>query len=360
MKAIHKVNMSYSQQLLRNLLIFSISLGFLGNASAENREGEKLYLQNCSVCHGNKGAGGVGIPLNLKSFQETVSDQYLKDTIKLGRIGRTMPAFSNLGEQEIAAIVKHLRSFSNATPVIFDPTPITGDIKHGSQLYREKCATCHGDKGQGGKGTGVTYSRPRDLTIIPPALNNQGFLASASDEMIKHTLMNGRDKTPMNSFLKQGLTEADINDVVAYIRSLETKETHKFHLQKLDPIIMEESPYSLEKTLDNLKKAVVGKNFRIIRQQTVDDGLVDSKHQNKKQIILYFCNFKFLNDSLALDPRIGLFLPCRITIVQDGDTVKVMAINPLRLSKLFNNVELDNACKNMTDLYTDIIEEATL
>ena len=352
--------MSYYHYVLRNFLISSALLGIIGGASAANSEGEKLYLQNCSVCHGNKGAGGLGIPLNLESFQKTISDKYLKNTIKHGRIGRTMPAFGHLGEQKINAIVKHLRSFSNVTPATFNPTPIKGNIKHGKQLYRQKCGNCHGDKGQGGKGTGVTYSRPRDLSIIPPSLKNPGFLASASDEMIKHTLMNGRDDTPMNSFLKQGLTESDINDVVAYVRSFETKEPHKFNQQKLDAIISEVSPYSLEKTLDNLKKAVVGKNFKIIRQQTLDDGLVETKNQNKKQIILYFCNFQFLNSSLALDPRIGLFLPCRITIVQDGDTVKVMAINPLRLSKLFNNVELDNACKNMTNLYTEIIEEATL
>ena len=37
-----------------------------------------------------------------------------------------------------------------------------------------------------------------------------------------------------------------------------------------------------------------------------------------------------------------------------------MTINPLRLSKLFNNRDLDDACKSMTDLYTDIIKEATL
>ena len=41
----------------------------------------------------------------------------------------------------------------------------------------------------GGKGTGVTFSRKRDLPVIAPALNNVGFLASASDNMIKDTIM---------------------------------------------------------------------------------------------------------------------------------------------------------------------------
>ncbi len=327
---------------------------------AGNPDGERLYTKHCSVCHGSKGSGGVGIPLDLESFLNSISDEYLIKTIEHGRIGRTMPAFKKLGDQNIKALVKYIRSFTNAKAVTFDPTPIKGNIEHGKALFKSKCANCHGDHGQGGKGTGVTFSRPRDLSIIPPALNNPGFLASASDEMIKHTLMTGRKNTPMNSFLKQGLSESDINDVVAYIRQFETKQIPKLRDQKLAAIIMEESPYSLEKTLDNLKKAVIGKNFRIIRQQTVDDGLVAKGKQNKKQVILYFCNFQFLNESLALDPRIGLFLPCRVTVVQQGDVVKVMAINPLRLSKLFNNDELDDACKNMSNLYTEIIEEATL
>ncbi len=350
--------------LTQRFLFLTVLSGFILTGSqaayADSSDGERLYTKHCSVCHGSKGSGGVGIPLDLESFLNSISDEYLIKTIEHGRVGRTMPAFKKLGDENIQALVKYIRSFTNTEAVTFDPTPIKGNIEHGKALFKSKCASCHGDHGQGGKGTGVTFSRPRDLSIIPPALNNAGFLASASDEMIKHTLMTGRKNTPMNSFLKQGLSESDINDVVAYIRHFETKQVPKLRDQKLDAIIMAESPYSLEETLESLKKAVIGKNFRIIRQQTVDDGLVDKNKQNKKQIILYFCNFQFLNESLALDPRIGLFLPCRVTIVQQGDSVKVMAINPLRLSKLFNNDELDDACKNMSNLYTEIIEEATL
>jgi len=352
--------MKYQNSITTLFLMALLSISFFTNASASETLGEELYTQHCSVCHGDKGTGGVGIPLDLESFQSSISDDYLEKTIKFGRIGRTMPAFGTLSKTEINNIVTYIRSFSNTKPMTFSSTPVKGNIDHGKSIYKVKCASCHGESGQGGHGTGVTFSRPRDLSIIAPALNNAGFLASASDAMIKHTLMVGRAKTPMNSYLKQGLTENDINDVVAYVRNFEKNPTATFADEKLDAVIVEESPYSLEKTLDNLKKAVIGKNFRIIREQTLDNGLVEKDKENKKQIILYFCNFKFLNDSLALDPRIGLFLPCRITVVQQGDSVKLMAINPLRLSKIFNNSELDDACKSMTELYTDIIEEATL
>jgi cytochrome c oxidase cbb3-type subunit 3 len=76
--------------------------------------------------------------------------------------------------------------------------------------------------------------------------------------------------------------------------------------------------------------------------------------------MLYFCNFAFLNEALAIDPRVGLFLPCRVTVVESARGVQVMSINPQNLSSLFNNAELDSACQQMQDLYVEIIEEATL
>ena len=56
----------------------------------------------------------------------------------------------------------------------------------------------------------------------------------------------------------------------------------------------------------------------------------------------------------------GLFLPCRVTVVETDQGVQVMSINPQNLSRLFNNNELDEACQKMHDLYAEIIEEATL
>jgi cytochrome c oxidase cbb3-type subunit 3 len=60
------------------------------------------------------------------------------------------------------------------------------------------------------------------------------------------------------------------------------------------------------------------------------------------------------------DPRVGLFLPCRITVVEQNGKVKMMAVNPKRLSKIFNNSELNAMCGEMTRHYLAIMEEAAL
>lgn len=341
------------------LSLLGLALTLAGPGAAEPN-GARLYTQMCAVCHGDAGDGGVGVPLRLPAFQAGVPDAYLEQTIRLGRPGRVMPGFDHLSDAEVDAIVEHIRSWYDGERPQFSRARIAGDAKQGAQLYAKHCAQCHGDQGQGGQGTGVTFSRPRDLPIIAPALNNPGFLAAASDAMIKATLMQGREGTPMVSFRDQGLSEQQIDDLVAYVRSFEQQHTEPaVRVEDIEPVLVYDSPYSLEETVEAVERAAVGRNFRLIRRQKLEEGLFPEGEASDKQVIVYFCNFNFLYDALTIDPRVGLFLPCRVTVVEQEGQVKVMSINPKRLSVLFNNERLDRACDEMHDLYTAILEEAT-
>ncbi|MGB7930894.1 MAG: cytochrome c, partial [Gammaproteobacteria bacterium] len=67
-------------------------------------DGGQLYATHCAVCHGDKGTGGVGIPLALPSFLESVDDAFLRKTIRHGRPDRVMPAFPALSDAQLNAI----------------------------------------------------------------------------------------------------------------------------------------------------------------------------------------------------------------------------------------------------------------
>lgn len=322
-------------------------------------DGHLLYQQHCAVCHGVDGGGGVGIPLNLPDFLAVASDEYMRSTLREGRPGRVMPAFPGLDDAAINAIVAHIRGWSDQPRPQYDDTFIVGSAERGKELYGAHCAACHGKEGEGGTGTGITFSRPRGAPVMAPALNNVGFQHSVSDAMLKATLLRGRQGTPMPSITALGLKEDDADALVAYLRQLAAGFSYS-RASDLEPVIRFESSYDLEQTLVNLKQAVIGRNFRIIREQYLETGLVPEGDENRRQIILYFCNFAFLNDAMALDPRVGLFLPCRVTLIETDEGVFVTSINPKSLSQLFNNSELDKACEQMHDLYTDIMEEATL
>ena len=342
-------------------VVFVVALAIYAAPVAAEHDGAKLYAHYCAACHGHRGVGGVGVPLSLPDFLFTADDGYLHKTIRLGRPGRVMPAFRQLSDAEVSAIVKHIRSWSPATTTIRASTD-KGNAGQGGKIYAKFCAACHGAQGEGGHGTGVTFSRPRDLPVLAPALNNPGFLASASDAMIKATLMRGREGTPMPSFLKLGLKESDLDDVVAYLRTLERKPVTAAAKSPADeaPTIVRASPYTMEQTIEKLKIAIGAANLRLIRTEAFDQPFSEKGAENKRHVVVDSCDFNFLNKALTVDPRVGLFLPCRFTLTESHGKVSVMAINPKRLSAIFNNSELDQLCDQMYRVYVDIIEEATL
>ncbi len=341
------------------LFILTFSLSAFGAP-----HGDELYGRYCSSCHGMDGKGGVGVPIALPSFLDSVSNEYLRKTIRAGRPGRIMPAFNDLSDAQVNAVVNYIRSWSDKPAPAEDKSIVKGNTKHGKQLFAQYCAQCHGEDGRGGQGTGVTFSRKRDLPVIAPALNNDGFLASASDVMIRDTITFGREGTPMTSMLVAGLSEEDINDIVAYIRSFEkTAAELKQTLNKSEdesPIIVMDSPYGMDETVENLKQAITDQNFTLIRTDYLEHGLVEEGKENKNQVVLHFCNFDFLFEALTIDPRVGIFLPCRVTVVEKDGKVQLTTINPRRLSKLFNNHELDESCEQMYEVYSGLLEDATL
>ena len=141
---------------------------------------------------------------------------------------------------------------------------------------------------------------------------------------------------------------------MAYTKVIDTRAEANF------PILIQESRYSFEKTLENIHRSILGSNFRLIRQQALVDGYGVHERKGQREAMVYFCNFDKVNQVLKLDKRVGQFLPCRITVVEHRGSVYVMAINPKKYGKLFHNDKLTPICNEITAMYKQVIGEATL
>lgn len=182
---------------------------------AHAEDGAALYARYCALCHGadREGYAADHAP-SLRSAQlmGSAPGSYLWTAISYGRSNTAMAAFQESLGGPLSHDAQHalmdwllVESGHERTPV--DDAPVVGTPANGASIYTQHCAECHGARGEGGTGT---------------ALANPVFLATASDAFIRHTIVHGRDGTPMQAYAA-ALTEIQINDVVAFLRSRATE-----------------------------------------------------------------------------------------------------------------------------------------
>lgn len=204
--------------LITGLFSFILSNPVLAVSKTTIKDGERLYIQNCSVCHQADAIGKPGFAPSLTNPEllSISTDKFFESTIRDGRAGTGMPPFSHLGRKNVKAIVAYLRSHTklpNRSAEIDKQVDAHGDPRLGKQWYDYICSTCHGVEGDGyaAGGTGT-------------AIGKAGFLNKVSDGFIRTTIKNGRSNTRMLGF--QGveglanLNDQEIDDIIVYLRSL--------------------------------------------------------------------------------------------------------------------------------------------
>ena len=177
----------------------------------------------CALCHGAQGEGyaaPASTALNNPDFLAAASDEYLFENIARGRPGTRMSAWSEaydgpLSDAEVRALVTFIRGWQTEPSVDVSDVRVTGNAQRGAELYAQQCAICHGDAGEG---RDESPAAPQGA----PSLNNPVFLETASDGFIRYAIAKGRRGTAMPAF-EGALTEQQIDDLVAFIRGLETE-----------------------------------------------------------------------------------------------------------------------------------------
>ena len=317
--------------------------------------GKEIYSENCEKCHGFSRQGSIGLPL-YRSTIANHSDSYLQKTIKYGRPGRIMPDF-NLSDAQVKQLIRFLRAGKKAP--VYSDDPITGDVGAGQYTYEQYCQRCHGKDLEGGDGTGKNFSWQKDREVSPPALSNQGFLHAASDQMIKRIIVEGIKDTEMISFAKEfNFTDQMVNNLVAYIRSYEKPFESKESID--EPLVfIYESEHDFSTTVSKLRESASAYNFRVYPNRTLFEGLGDDAEEDSKQVVVRFCNFKNMQKFLKLDPRLGVILPCRATVLEDdAGKVSIVLENYKYALRRFNNDQMNKEADGLIRSMKEMIEEA--
>lgn len=164
---------------------------------------ERIYQNNCAVCHGSNAKGGYGFPnLTDDDWLYGGEPENIMTTLNNGRNG-LMPAWQQLGEDNIENLTQYVLSLS-------DLEHDAERAEQGESTYMSVCAACHTPQGTGNTALGA------------PNLTNDIWLYLAQGQTvadsIRQTLRNGRNGHMPSQTAYIG--EERVHLVAAYVYSL--------------------------------------------------------------------------------------------------------------------------------------------
>ncbi|WP_027960204.1 cytochrome-c oxidase, cbb3-type subunit III [Halomonas halodenitrificans] len=168
---------------------------------------ERIFLNNCAVCHGSGAQGGYGFPnLTDDEWLYGGEPENILATLNNGRNG-LMPSWQQLGEENIENVTQHVLSLSNQDHD-------AQSAESGAATFASVCAACHMPDGTGNQALGA------------PNLTNDNWLyqqpGQSIADSVRQTLRNGRNgHMPAQAAY---IGEERVHLVAAYVYSLRDQD----------------------------------------------------------------------------------------------------------------------------------------
>jgi cytochrome c oxidase cbb3-type subunit 3 len=162
--------------------------------------GQRMFANNCSLCHGAAGTGAYGFPnLTDDDWLYGGAPATIKQTITDGRNGGMPPWGSVLGEEGVRDVASYVLSLSGRE---VDPDA----AQRGETQFQALCTACHGQDAKGTQALGA------------PNLTDDVWLYGGSFEAVTHSIRTGR--AGMMPAHKDLLSDDKIHLITAYVYSL--------------------------------------------------------------------------------------------------------------------------------------------
>jgi cytochrome c oxidase cbb3-type subunit 3 len=173
--------------------------------------GERIFLNNCSQCHGSDARGSRGFPnLTDNDWLYGGSPEAIEQSIANGRNGVMPPMAAAVGDKEaVIDVANYVLSLSGSTHD-------AARAARGKEKFAA-CAACHGPEAKGNQALGA------------PNLTDKTWLYGGTVDAIVQTITNGRGSNSMSPGQsamppwKDVLGDAQVHLLAAYVWSLSNK-----------------------------------------------------------------------------------------------------------------------------------------
>jgi mono/diheme cytochrome c family protein len=210
--------------------------------AARAERAKKLFLAECSGCHGERGRGDgpaaeiltdprprnfAAEPFKFRSTKgERPRREDLFETVTNGLPGSFMPSFRFLSEEERWLLVDHVRGLAGIASEEETEAVTLGpegpadpaSIARGAKVYRDlQCQACHGEQGRGDGPSAKTLKDAAERPIAVRDLTKGVFRRGATAAEVAMRFETGLTGTPMPAY---SVPPEQAYDLAHYVRSL--------------------------------------------------------------------------------------------------------------------------------------------
>ena len=124
---------------------------------------------------------------------------------------------------------------------------------------------------------------------------------------------------------------------------------------------IEQTVKSFERAVTDLEKAVTNNKFGVLHIHDLGETLrnkgIDFKEECK---VFEVCNPKHSSEVMAIDMKINMALPCRISVYTEGSDVKIGLIKPEPLlTALSDDENMKDIAKQVEESLITMVKEVT-
>lgn len=110
--------------------------------------------------------------------------------------------------------------------------------------------------------------------------------------------------------------------------------------------------------VDSVESATAAKGFRVLHVHDVQATLAEKDFHREPFKIIEVCNARYASQALGAEVNVGLMLPCRITVYEQGGQVFISALRPTVLERFFPGKGLERLAAEVDEIITSVVDEA--
>lgn len=120
-----------------------------------------------------------------------------------------------------------------------------------------------------------------------------------------------------------------------------------------------DSGKEFEKLIEDIDTQLKNIKFKIVARIDIHNNILAKGHDFKKKVsVLEICNADEAFEILELGTDISIFLPCKFTVTEDEDGVKIRMPKPTYLLNHYEKEEWSKLATKVEDLLIGVMEEA--